>query len=244
MIRVVLLVLVLCVPALARDNGQYAQVSPELRQWFRSQKSPKTGGLCCNEADGIYAEEDIRDGRYWTRWGGHSWQPVPEMWSSAIPIGMVRPLCGGTSIGGRPRSAVTLRGAACDNQRDGHRIMNAGHQLIGIARDDGKGPDPFARSRFFSVVANTSEAERRAVLRPCPLRLTGNAAGRSAQNSGSGSRPVRGIWLQSALALHGRSNAGPTRRHAVPSPPPRRVSASILVSAYFGGEIDGQEEIR
>jgi hypothetical protein len=80
MIRVVLLVLVLvlCLPALARDNGQYAQVSPELREWFRSQKSPKTGGLCCNEADGIYAEEDIRDGRYWTRWGGHGWQPVPE----------------------------------------------------------------------------------------------------------------------------------------------------------------------
>src|ERR1700704_1756370 len=78
MIRIVLGLLVLCAPALARDNGQYNDVSPEVRQWFRSQKSPKTGGLCCNEADGIYAEEDIRDGRYWTRWGGHGWQPVPE----------------------------------------------------------------------------------------------------------------------------------------------------------------------
>jgi hypothetical protein len=34
---------VICVPALARDNGQYNNVSPEIRQWFRYQKSPKTG---------------------------------------------------------------------------------------------------------------------------------------------------------------------------------------------------------
>ena len=64
MTRTMLAVLVLCVPALARDNGQYNSVSPEVRQWFRSQKSPKTGGLCCNEADGTYAEEDIRNGVY------------------------------------------------------------------------------------------------------------------------------------------------------------------------------------
>lgn len=25
-----------------------------------------------------YAEEDIRQGQYWTRWPGHDWQPVPE----------------------------------------------------------------------------------------------------------------------------------------------------------------------
>jgi len=78
MFRVVLLVLFICAPALARDNGQYSQVSPEVRDWFRAQKSPKTGNFCCDEADGIYAEEDIREGRYWTRWPGHDWRPVPE----------------------------------------------------------------------------------------------------------------------------------------------------------------------
>ncbi len=66
MIRTLLVLFVLCAPALARDNGQYNTVSPGIREWFRAQKSPKTGGLCCNEADGTYAEEDIRNGVYWT----------------------------------------------------------------------------------------------------------------------------------------------------------------------------------
>jgi hypothetical protein len=79
MIRMMLALLLLCLPALARDNGQYNSVSPELRQWFRAQKSPKTGGLCCNEADGTYAEEEIRDGVYWTRFDltKGEWIPVP-----------------------------------------------------------------------------------------------------------------------------------------------------------------------
>jgi hypothetical protein len=47
--------------------GQYAEVDPATRQWFRDQKSPKSGIPCCSEADGTYAEEDIRDGHYWTR---------------------------------------------------------------------------------------------------------------------------------------------------------------------------------
>src|SRR6185312_15081413 len=78
MIHFVLAILTVCAPALARDNGQYENFSPDVRAWFRSQKSPKTGALCCNEADGLYAEEDIRDGHYWTRWGGREWQPVPD----------------------------------------------------------------------------------------------------------------------------------------------------------------------
>jgi hypothetical protein len=47
--------------------GQYAQVDPAVRQWFRSQKSPRTGISCCDEADGAYAEEEIREGHYRTR---------------------------------------------------------------------------------------------------------------------------------------------------------------------------------
>lgn len=55
------------VPTFARDNGQYAQADPGTREWFRNQLSPKTGGNCCSEADGVYAEEDIRGGHYWAR---------------------------------------------------------------------------------------------------------------------------------------------------------------------------------
>src|SRR4029078_5018876 len=78
MIHFVLAILTVCLPALARDNGQYENVTPDVRAWFRSQKSPKTGALCCNEADGLYAEEDIRDGHYWARWSGGNCEPVPD----------------------------------------------------------------------------------------------------------------------------------------------------------------------
>src|SRR5258708_39771303 len=53
--------------------GQYAQYSPEERRWFRNQTSPATGGNCCNEADGVYAEEDIRQGHYWTNFHFRPW---------------------------------------------------------------------------------------------------------------------------------------------------------------------------
>ncbi len=53
--------------ALSHDHGQWAQADPWLRDWFRSQKIPGTNQTCCNEADGVYAEEDIRDNEYWTR---------------------------------------------------------------------------------------------------------------------------------------------------------------------------------
>jgi hypothetical protein len=77
---VLLTLLTVNAPSLARDNGQYQNAAPEVREWFRSQKSPKTGGLCCNEADGTYAEEDIRGGIYWTRFDktAGKWIPVPS----------------------------------------------------------------------------------------------------------------------------------------------------------------------
>jgi hypothetical protein len=70
--------------------GQYAQVDPGIRQWFRDQKSPRTGIPCCNEADGAYAEEEIRDGHYRARFTWRScfarechdidsgWMDVPD----------------------------------------------------------------------------------------------------------------------------------------------------------------------
>lgn len=81
LVYLLLLTAALAAPhALARDpGGRYRDAAPEIRDWFRSQKSPKTGGLCRNEADGTYAEEDIRDGIYWTRFGETrgTWIPVP-----------------------------------------------------------------------------------------------------------------------------------------------------------------------
>jgi hypothetical protein len=66
--------------------GQYKDVPKDVQDWFRSQRNPKNGAQCCNEADGVYAEEDIRHDRYWVRFNpcpnGTScartdWMPVP-----------------------------------------------------------------------------------------------------------------------------------------------------------------------
>ncbi len=71
-------------PAMPRElySGQYDQVDPKIQKWFREQKSPRTGELCCNVADGIYAEEVIRGTHYWARWRVNGemidWQQVPE----------------------------------------------------------------------------------------------------------------------------------------------------------------------
>lgn len=70
--------------------GQYAQVDPAVRQWFRQQTvpgGPHKGFSCCSEADGTYAEEDIRadpDGssHYWVRFEAYGrpvdWMKVPD----------------------------------------------------------------------------------------------------------------------------------------------------------------------
>jgi hypothetical protein len=73
--------------AVAKDSGQWAQIDPAERQWFRNQHNPTTKLNCCNDADGAYAQEDIRDGHYWARfmakgyYGGDvdsGWMPVPD----------------------------------------------------------------------------------------------------------------------------------------------------------------------
>lgn len=63
----------------------YAQVDPKIRQWFQDQKSPQ-GHPCCSIADGTFAEEDIRDGKYWVRFVAQTrdgeravdWMQVPD----------------------------------------------------------------------------------------------------------------------------------------------------------------------
>jgi len=63
----------------ARDYGQYADLDPKQKQWFRDQKIPggTKGETCCSEADGTFAEEDIRDGQYWTRYRPKTWSKNP-----------------------------------------------------------------------------------------------------------------------------------------------------------------------
>ena len=53
MIRLLLFLLLFCGPALARDDGRYAN-SP-LKEWFNRLASGK--GLCCSFADGYVVED-------------------------------------------------------------------------------------------------------------------------------------------------------------------------------------------
>ena len=44
---------------------QFAEAAPEVKNWLRSQKNPqKPGENCCNEKDGLDAQEDVKDGHY------------------------------------------------------------------------------------------------------------------------------------------------------------------------------------
>lgn len=75
MFRVGLAVLAICTPALAHDNGQFADVSPSVRAWFKSVKS-QHGVPCCDIADGHRTDYDMRKDQYWVPINGN-WMPVP-----------------------------------------------------------------------------------------------------------------------------------------------------------------------
>ena len=72
-VRIVLIFLLLCTPALAHDPGH-----PELDEWFNRLASGK--GLCCSFADG-FAVSDVdwesKDGHYRVRLE-NSWIDVPD----------------------------------------------------------------------------------------------------------------------------------------------------------------------
>jgi hypothetical protein len=75
MFRVGLAVLAIATPALAHDNGQFANVSPSVRAWFKSVKS-QHGVPCCDIADGHRTDYDMRKNQYWVPINGN-WMPVP-----------------------------------------------------------------------------------------------------------------------------------------------------------------------
>jgi hypothetical protein len=62
--------------AFAFDNGQYENVPPEIRAWFKGVVAPN-GVPCCDIADGHRTEYDFRGGAYWVPIEGE-WMPVPD----------------------------------------------------------------------------------------------------------------------------------------------------------------------
>jgi hypothetical protein len=62
--------------ALAFDNGQYENVPPDIRAWFKGVIAPN-GVPCCDIADGHRTEYDFREGAYWVPIESQ-WLAVPE----------------------------------------------------------------------------------------------------------------------------------------------------------------------
>ena len=65
-------------PSLARDRGQYANSSPEMKAWFDGLRSGK--GPCCSDADGSAVSDvdwESRNGHYRVRLEGE-WFDVPD----------------------------------------------------------------------------------------------------------------------------------------------------------------------
>ncbi|MGJ4895503.1 MULTISPECIES: hypothetical protein [unclassified Bradyrhizobium] len=62
--------------AAAFDNGQFDNVPPDIRAWFKSVIAPN-GVPCCDVSDGHRTTYDVRDGTYWVPIEGR-WMPVPE----------------------------------------------------------------------------------------------------------------------------------------------------------------------
>ena len=73
--------------AIAMDRGQFANVPPEVREWFEHLQSPK-GVPCCSYADGHRTGYDTRQDQYWVPIEGE-WYPVPPeaIIKTANPVG-------------------------------------------------------------------------------------------------------------------------------------------------------------
>jgi hypothetical protein len=67
---------VLASAAIAFDDGQYDNVAPDIRAWFKSVTAPN-GVPCCDISDGHRTTYDVRKGAYWVPIDGE-WMAVPE----------------------------------------------------------------------------------------------------------------------------------------------------------------------
>lgn len=76
------------VAATATDQGQFENVPPNVRAWFKGVKSPQ-GVPCCDVADGHRTDYDMRGTQYWVPIDG-TWFPVPPkavVYNSGNPVG-------------------------------------------------------------------------------------------------------------------------------------------------------------
>jgi len=79
-----LLLMILISNARARDNGQWAQVDPKVRDWIKGLRDGK-GLSCCDEGDAAEVEMwDIQDGKYRVRIQG-AWLDVPPVAVLNVP---------------------------------------------------------------------------------------------------------------------------------------------------------------
>jgi len=62
--------------AFAFDNGQYENVPPDIRAWFKSVMAPN-GVPCCDISDGHRTDYEVRAGAYWVPVNG-AWWRVPD----------------------------------------------------------------------------------------------------------------------------------------------------------------------
>jgi hypothetical protein len=57
MLRIVILIMLISLPALARDNGQWGNQPAYLREWFQKLMQPDNPRIsCCGEADAFEAD--------------------------------------------------------------------------------------------------------------------------------------------------------------------------------------------
>jgi hypothetical protein len=72
---------------IAMDRGQFANVPPEVREWFEHLRSPN-GMSCCSYADGHRTGYEMRQGQYWVPIEGE-WYPIPPevVIKTANPVG-------------------------------------------------------------------------------------------------------------------------------------------------------------
>lgn len=75
------------------DNGQWNNLDPQTREWFRSVRSPH-GVPCCDIADGHRTDYDIRGDGYWIpnplKPGKDNWIHVPSeavVYNAGNPVG-------------------------------------------------------------------------------------------------------------------------------------------------------------
>ena len=93
MIALMVALIAWATPSAGFDNGQYGDVAPAVRDWFKSVRSPH-GVPCCDIADGHRTAYDIRtaapgESGYWVPIEGE-WRPVPSeavVYNAGNPVG-------------------------------------------------------------------------------------------------------------------------------------------------------------